>query len=102
MYDKDKIAAAVVEGVIATIDDGLKDAGMLCGWASDAKHGEMPGQAELFHEEAEHRIEGARQWWDKHKEMLHDPKNAEMVASAFLKRLEDKLAHMKAKSAGYK
>jgi hypothetical protein len=29
MYDKDKMGAAVLEGVIATIDDGLKDAGML-------------------------------------------------------------------------
>lgn len=102
MYDKDKMGAAVLEGVIATIDDGLKDAGMLCEWACDAKHSEMHGQAEMFHEEAEHRIDGARQWWDKHKEMLHDPKNAEMVAAAFLKRLEDKLAHMKAKSAAYK
>lgn len=101
MYDKTG-TGGVIEGIIATIDDGLKDAGMLCEWACEAKHDDMSEQAEMFHEEAEHRIEGARQWWDKHKDMLRDPKYSPMVAEAFLKRMEDKLAHMKAKSAAYK
>jgi hypothetical protein len=86
-----------LEGIIGIIDDGIKDAWMQCDWACKA-HDSGDREAEaMFKAEAHKRISGAKEWLDKHREMMLDPKNAETVAAVFVHRLDDKIAHATAK-----
>lgn len=97
MLHKDKI-----EGVIDIIEDGLKDSHMLLDLACDAKQGGEKEAVVMFHSEAAKRLSGAKDWYDKCRELLHDPKNSEEVAKVFLHHMEDKLSHAVARSNGFK
>lgn len=91
-----------IEGIIAVIDDSIKDAAMQCDWACEAKDAGERETAMMFHGEASKRLTGAKEWLEKNREMLHDPKNAEAVAKIMVRRLEDKITHMMSKTAGFK
>lgn len=91
-----------VEGIIGIIDDGIKDSCMQCDWAHEARDSGDREAAMMFHTEAHKRLTSAKEWLEKHKEMLLDPHNAEDVAEVFVKRLEDRIAHAMAKVTGFK
>lgn len=97
MIYKDKIA-----GVIDVIDDGIKDSCMLLDMACDAKADGERDAAVMFHSEAAKRLSGAKDWYDKCREMLHDPKNSEEVAKIFLRHMDEKLSHAVARMNGFK
>lgn len=91
-----------VEGIIGIIDDGIKDACMQCDWAREARDGGDREGAMMFHTEAHKRLSAAKEWLEKHREMLTDPHHAEETSEVFIKRLEDRLAHAMAKVTGFK
>lgn len=91
-----------MEGIIGIIDDGIKDAMMQCSWACDSREAGDKEAAMMFHSEAHKRLSSAKDWFDKHREMMLDPHNAEDVAEAFVKRLDDRIAHAMAKVTGFK
>ena len=67
-----------IRGIVKTITDGLKDANMQYDWAIDAKNN---GKTELSHmhiAEAKKRLDGAKEWYDKAKTMLHDAEPTEL------------------------
>lgn len=97
MVHEDKI-----EGIIAVIDDGIKDAHMQIDWACDAKEDGERDTAAMFHSEATKRLTGAKDWYEKCREMLLDPKNSEAVAKAFVRRMDEKLSHAIARVSGFK
>lgn len=88
MSDNEKIA-----GVIAVIDDGIKDAQMQMDWACAAKDDGDREAAAMFQNEAMKRLTGAREWCDKCREMMEDPGNAETVAKVFVRRMDEKLSY---------
>lgn len=97
MKDHEKIA-----GIIGIIDDGIKDACMECDWAKEAKGKDDRESAMMFHTEAHKRLTSAKEWLDRHREMMLDEHNAPAVAEAFLKRMEDRIDHAMAKVSGFK
>lgn len=92
----------MMEWIIGVINDGVTDAEMECEWAHKAKDSGERDSAAMLHSEATKRISGAKEWFEKNREALYDPKNAEAVAKAFLGKWEERLAQVMARMNGFK
>lgn len=59
----------LMRGVAKTIIDGLKDAQMQCDYAKRAKEEGNEALSMLHKQEAEMRLKGVREWYEKAKQM---------------------------------
>ena len=66
-----------MNGVCRTVLDNLKDADMQMDWAEDAKEAGNHELAMYHVEEAKHRLQAAKEWYDRGMKM-HNPGGGKM------------------------
>lgn len=86
-----------IEGIIGIIDDGITDACMQIDWAEEARERGEKEAAAMFQSEAGKRTAGAKEWYDKHRDILLAPENAEAVADVFVHRMGSRLSEVVAR-----
>lgn len=67
-----------IKNIVKTITDGLKDANMQYDYAEEAMHEGEYDVATLHINEAKRRLDGAKEWYDKAKNMFPEEKHTEL------------------------
>lgn len=89
-----------IAGIVAVIDDGIKDAAMYMDYACKAKAAGDKESAAMFQAEAMKRINGAKEWHERYAE--HMKQHMEDFCEAYMERMEQKLHEVITKVSQFK
>jgi rubrerythrin len=89
-----------IGGVVAVIDDGIKDAAMYMDYAAKAKAAGDKESAAMFQAEAMKRINGAKDWYERYSENMKQ--HVEDFCEAYMERMEQKLNEVLTKVSQFK
>lgn len=79
MMDKGEIL-----GIVRTITDGIRDAGMQYDYYQCAKKGENTALAELHLSEMQKRLNGVQEWYKRAMSMLADEYQPDAITDALM------------------
>lgn len=77
-------------GVVRTITDGIKDAGMQYDYATDARRCGETALAEMHLAEMQRRLNGAQEWYKKTMSMLSDDVELDALSEALIQDYMDR------------
>ena len=89
-----------IGGVVAVIDDGIKDAAMYMDYAAKSKAAGDKESAAMFQAEAHKRINGAKEWYDRYADCMRE--HVEDMCESYMERMEHRLSEVMAKITQFK